>query len=241
MRIKLPILRDTQAGFNRNLTTAEIIGQLWWALSKTPLITNVVLMGMGEPLLNYSAVVAALDLMLDDCAYGLSKYRVTVSTAGLVPAMERLRQDSPVSLAVSLHAPNNSLRSELVPLNNKYPLEVLMPVCRDYFPVGSKQNVLFEYVMLAGVNDQIEHANQLVDLVKDIRCKINLIPFNAFPGSKYRRSDPQAINDFQNYLMDREIPVWVRRTRGEDVDGACGQLSGKFKDRTGRKKPHVLK
>lgn len=230
-----------QAGFNRNLTTAEIIGQLWWALSKTPLITNVVLMGMGEPLLNYSAVVAALDLMLDDCAYGLSKYRVTVSTAGLVPAMERLRQDSPVSLAVSLHAPNNSLRSELVPLNNKYPLEVLMPVCRDYFPVGSKQNVLFEYVMLAGVNDQIEHANQLVDLVKDIRCKINLIPFNAFPGSKYRRSDPQAINDFQNYLMDREIPVWVRRTRGEDVDGACGQLSGKFKDRTGRKKPHVLK
>lgn len=224
-----------QAGFNRNLTTAEIIGQLWWAMSRVPKITNVVMMGMGEPLLNYDAVLAALDLMLDNCAYGLSKYRVTVSTAGLAPAMERLRQESPVSLAVSLHAPNNALRSQLVPLNKKYPLEVLIPICRDYFPSRSKQTVLFEYVMLAGVNDQLEHARELANLLKDVRCKVNLIPFNPFRGTSYRCSDSQTIAVFQAYLISAGIPTWVRRTRGEDIDGACGQLSGQFTDRTGRK------
>jgi 23S rRNA (adenine2503-C2)-methyltransferase len=229
-----------QAGFNRNLTTAEIIGQLWWAWSRVPKITNVVMMGMGEPLLNYEAVISALDLMLDDCAYGLSKYRVTVSTAGLVPAMERLRRDSPVSLAVSLHAPNNALRSQLVPLNKKYPLEVLMPVCREYFPPRSKQTVLFEYVMLAGVNDQPEHARELAQLLSGMRCKVNLIPFNPFPGTIYQCSDAQTIAEFQNYLIRSGIPAWVRRTRGDDIDGACGQLAGQFTDRTGRKKPHAL-
>lgn len=229
-----------QSGFNRNLTTAEIIGQLWWALSRVPKITNVVMMGMGEPLLNYEAVTAALDLMLDDCAYGLSKYRVTVSTAGVVPAIERLRQDSPVSLAVSLHAPNNALRSQLVPLNKKYPLEVLMPVCRDYFPKRSKQAVLFEYVMLAGVNDHLDQASELVSLLAGMHCKINLIPFNSFAGTPYLCSAPQVIAAFQAHLMAAGIPVWVRRTRGDDIEGACGQLAGRFKDRTGRKKVRIL-
>lgn len=225
-----------QAGFNRNLTTAEIIGQLWWATAKVPEITNVVLMGMGEPLLNYSAVLPALDLMLDHYAYGLSKYRVTLSTAGLVPAMQRLREDSTVSLAVSLHAPNNALRSQLVPLNKKYPLEALMPVCRSYYPEKSKQCVLFEYVMLAGVNDQMEHAKELVDLLAGMRCKVNLIPFNPYKGASYACSSAEAIADFQNYLMEADISTWVRRTRGDEIDGACGQLAGKFADRTGRAK-----
>lgn len=224
-----------QAGFNRNLTTAEIIGQLWWARSQVSEITNVVFMGMGEPLLNYEAVLSALDLILDDCGYGLSKYRVTVSTAGLVPAMKQLRQDSPVSLAVSLHAPNNELRSQLVPLNKKYPLEILMAVCRDYFPPNSKQKVLFEYVMLAGINDQPEHARQLINLISDIRCKVNLIPFNSFPGTLYRCSDMATIEAFQNDLITADIPTWIRRTRGSEVAGACGQLAGDFFDRVRRK------
>jgi 23S rRNA (adenine2503-C2)-methyltransferase len=223
-----------KAGFNRNLTTAEIIAQLWWASSRDFEITNVVMMGMGEPLLNYESVVEALDLMLDDYAYGLSKYKVTVSTAGMIPAMQRLRQDSPVSLAVSLHAPNNALRSQLVPLNKKYPLEVLMPVCRDYFPKRSKQCVLFEYVMLAGVNDQTEHAKELAALLKDMRCKVNLIPFNSFKGARYTCSSAQAITDFQNRLIAAGIPTWVRRIRGDKIEGACGQLAGQFTDRTGR-------
>lgn len=230
-----------QAGFNRNLTTAEIIGQLWWGMQKTSGITNVVMMGMGEPLLNYSALLPALDLMLDDCAYGLSKYKVTVSTAGLVPAIQRLSQDSPVSLAVSLHAPNNDLRTQLVPLNKKYPLEILMPVCREYFPLRSKQKVLFEYVMLENINDQLSHARELAELLKSIRCKVNLIPFNPFPGTSYRCSSPEVINDFQKFLIDAGIPTWVRRTRGKDIDGACGQLEGQFNDRTGRKNRTILK
>lgn len=223
-----------QAGFNRNLTTAEIIGQLWWALAYVPKITNVVMMGMGEPLLNYDAVLSALDLMLDDCAYGLSKYRVTVSTAGLVPAMLRLQKDSPVSLAVSLHAPNNALRSQLVPLNKKYPLEVLLPVCREYFPEHSKQTILFEYVMLAGVNDQPEHCQELAELLTDMRCKVNLIPFNAYAGTEFQCSDVATIAAFQAHLIDAGIPTWVRRTRGEQIKGACGQLAGEFQDRTRR-------
>ncbi len=213
-----------QAGFNRNLSLDEIIGQVWWASFRlgqisdqeqaSLIIKNVVMMGMGEPLLNYSAVVAAMELMLDDFAYGLSKYRVTLSTAGLVPAMQRLRQESPVSLAVSLHAPNNTLRSQLVPLNKKYPLEVLMPICRDYFPETSKQKILFEYVMLAQVNDQKGHAQELANLLQGIRCKVNLIPFNPFPGSQFNCSHSDSIEYFQEYLTSQGIPTWVRRTRG---------------------------
>jgi 23S rRNA (adenine2503-C2)-methyltransferase len=229
-----------QAGFNRNLTTAEIIGQLRWALSRIPKVTNVVMMGMGEPLMNEQALLPALDLMLDDCAYGLSKYRVTVSTAGLVPAMERLRQNSPVSLAVSLHAPNNALRSTLVPLNKKYPLEKLMPVCRTYFPPQSKQTILFEYVMLAGINDQPAQAQELVELLNGLRCKVNLIPFNPYPGTCYHCSEPPVVAAFQRDLMQAGIPTWVRRTRGDDIAGACGQLAGQFSDRTGRKKASVI-
>ncbi len=229
-----------QSGFNRNLTTDEIIGQLWWAAARVPKITNVVMMGMGEPLLNYGPVVSALNLMLDHCAYGLSKYRVTVSTAGLVPAMQKLRIDSPVSLAVSLHAPNNDLRSQLIPLNKKYPLEQLIPVCREYYPAHSKQTVLFEYVMLAEINDSLSHARQLVELVSDIRCKVNLIPFNPFPGAAYQCSSPEAIASFQGHLMSSGIQTWVRRTRGDDIEGACGQLAGRFKDRTGRKKSPII-
>ncbi|MBS0350860.1 MAG: 23S rRNA (adenine(2503)-C(2))-methyltransferase RlmN, partial [Proteobacteria bacterium] len=190
-----------QAGFNRNLTTAEIIGQLWWAWSRVPKISNVVMMGMGEPLLNYEAVIEALNLMMDHCAYGLSKYRVTVSTAGLAPAMKKLRQDSPVSLAVSLHAPNNALRSQLVPLNKKYPLEELLPICRDYFPSTSKQVVLFEYVLLSGVNDNLSHAKELAELLEGIRCKVNLIPFNSFPGAGYTCPSDQQVTEFQEFLI----------------------------------------
>lgn len=231
-----------QSGFNRNLSTAEIIGQLWWATARVPKITNVVMMGMGEPLLNYEAVISALNLMLDPCAYGLSKYRVTVSTAGLVPAMEKLRLDSPVSLAVSLHAPNNTLRSELVPLNKKYPLEKLIPVCREYYPAHAKQAILFEYVMLSGVNDSLAQAQELVELISAIPCKVNLIPFNPFPGTSYQCSNPESISAFQNYLISAGIPTWIRRTRGDDIEGACGQLAGRFKDRTGRssKSSHYL-
>ncbi len=218
-----------KAGFNRNLTTAEIIGQVAWAVGRVS-ITNVVLMGMGEPLLNYQAVLPALDLMLDVGAYGFSKYRVTLSTSGLVPALQQLQQDSPVSLAVSLHAPNNGLRDQLVPLNKRFPLEILMPLCRDYFPAQSKQKVLFEYVMLAGVNDQLSHAEELSILLKNFRCKVNLIPFNPFPGSDYTCSAPETIDKFQAYLIDKNIPTWVRRRRGHDIAAACGQLAGKIQN-----------
>lgn len=218
-----------KAGFNRNLTTAEIIGQVAWA-SKHVSITNIVLMGMGEPLLNYQAVLAALDLMLDVGAYSFSKYRVTLSTSGLVPALQQLQHESPVSLAVSLHAPNNALRDQLVPLNKKFPLEILMPLCRDYYPPQSKQQVLFEYVMLAGVNDQLSHAEELSMLLKNFRCKVNLIPFNPFLGSGYTCSDPANIDKFQKYLIRKNIPTWVRRRRGIDIDAACGQLAGKIKN-----------
>ncbi len=233
-----------KAGFNRNLTTAEIIGQIAWAkkrladlADRVPLpITNVVLMGMGEPLLNYKAVLPALDLMLDVCAYGLSKYRVTLSTSGLVPALRELRQDSPISVAISLHAPNNQLRDQLVPLNKKFPLEVLMPVCRDYYPLHSKQKILFEYVMLAGINDQLSHAEELSELLKSIHCKVNLIPFNPFSGSSYHCSDPATIKSFQEYLIQKKIPTWVRRKRGDDIDAACGQLAGKIKNLVGARR-----
>jgi 23S rRNA (adenine2503-C2)-methyltransferase len=226
-------------GFNRNLSLAEIIGQVFmerYLLASKPhyKITNVVMMGMGEPLFNYSAVVSAMHLMMDDHAYGLSKYRVTLSTAGVVPAMKQLREESPVSLAVSLHAPNDDLRRVLVPLNKKYPLQELIPVCRDYYPADSHRVVTFEYVMLDQVNDGLAEAEQLVRLLRNVPCKLNLIPFNPFPGTTYQCSRPAAIERFQNYLIAAGFNTRVRRTRGDDISGACGQLAGQIMDRTGR-------
>ncbi len=236
-------------GFSRNLTTAEIIGQLWMAEHEmrapalpgaaagdadAPVraISNVVLMGMGEPLQNYEAVLPALRLMLDDDAYGLSRRRVTVSTSGMVPMMDRLARDCPVALAVSLHAPNDALRSELVPLNRKYPLAELLGACRRYLKHSPRDFLTFEYVMLAGINDTDVHARELLRRVADISCKFNLIPFNPFPGSKLRRSDPQRVRDFAAILSEGGIVTTVRRTRGDDIDAACGQLAGEVRDRT---------
>jgi 23S rRNA (adenine2503-C2)-methyltransferase len=228
-------------GFNRNLTVAEIIGQLWWAnksLGRDPkgerVISNVVLMGMGEPLLNFDNVVTALRIMLDDHAYGLSRRRVTVSTSGIVPAMERLREQCPVALAVSLHAPNDALRDVLVPINRKYPLAELMAACRRYVVDAPRDFITFEYVMLDGVNDTPAHAHELVELVRDVPCKFNLIPFNPFPDSGYGRSKRDAIRHFRDILMEAGLVVTTRKTRGDDIDAACGQLVGKVQDRTKR-------
>lgn len=225
-------------GFNRNLSLAEIIGQLFLAREKLRgteyEITNIVMMGMGEPLLNYQPVIGAMDLMMHDLAYGLSKYRVTLSTSGVVPMMLQLKKDSVASLAVSLHAPTNELREQLVPINKKYPLEVLMPVCRDYFPKDSKRCIVFEYVMLKEVNDSLTHAKQLIRLLDNMSCKVNLIPFNPFPGTNYVSSDYEAVIAFQDRLTKAGVKTWVRKTRGEDIDAACGQLAGDFQDRTGR-------
>jgi len=220
-------------GFNRDLTTAEIIGQVWIAARENH-ITNIVLMGMGEPLLNFDNVVVALDIMLDDYAYGLSKRRVTLSTSGVIPEMLKLRERSPVALAVSLHAPTDELRNLLVPLNKKYPLKRLMQTCEDYFPKDSRRRVTFEYVMLKNINDQPEHVDALIKLVRHVPCKINLIPFNPFPFTPYQRSDDQVIDAFRDRLMAKGIQTNTRRTRGQDVDGACGQLAGKVNDRTKR-------
>jgi 23S rRNA (adenine2503-C2)-methyltransferase len=222
-------------GFNRNLSVAEIIGQLWVAVQRFK-VTNVVMMGMGEPLLNYDPVVAALDWMLSDHGYGLSKYRVTVSTSGVLPQMARLKKDLPVSLAVSLHAATNDLRDQLVPLNKKYPLEKLIAACRDYFPKEGKQSIMFEYVMLAGVNDSLQHAKALTRLLNGFSCKINLIPFNPFAGTFYQTSTDEVIEAFHGHLVNSGFNTRVRRTRGEDVAAACGQLAGDFDDRTGRHK-----
>lgn len=230
-------------GFNRNLTTAEIIGQLWIAvrsLSKKcglhdHAITNVVMMGMGEPLLNFDNVVAAMDIMLDDYAYGLSKRRVTLSTAGVVPAMRRLREVSDVALAVSLHAPNDELRNKLVPLNKKYPLKDLMAVCKAYFNKESRRSVTMEYVMLAGVNDTHAHALELIHLLKGIRSKVNLIPFNSFPHTDYMRSDSATIDAFRTTLLNAGINCITRKTRGDKINAACGQLAGDIFDKTRRR------
>ncbi|MHB1678204.1 MAG: 23S rRNA (adenine(2503)-C(2))-methyltransferase RlmN [Sulfuriferula sp.] len=228
-------------GFNRNLSVAEIIGQLWWAnhaLGRNPkgerIITNVVMMGMGEPLANYANVVTALHLMLDDHAYGLSRRRVTVSTSGLVPAMDRLREDCPVALAVSLHAPNDKIRDEIVPINRKYPLNELMAACQRYLEKAPRDFVTFEYVMLDGINDRPEHARQLITLVQDVPCKFNLIPFNPFPNSGYQRSRPETIQRFRDILIQAGHIVTIRKTRGDDIDAACGQLAGKVQDKTQR-------
>lgn len=231
-----------RSGFNRNLTTAEIVGQLWLAnqslLHDHPKgergISNVVLMGMGEPLLNMKAVVPALNLMVDDLAFGLSKRHVTVSTSGVVPKMDRLREQVDVSLAVSLHAPNDELRDELVPLNRSHPIADLMAACRRWVDATRRRHVMFEYVMLADVNDQPKHARQLASLVGDLPCKVNLIPFNPFDGAGYRRSSQEAIDRFQRILMERGIFTITRRTRGEDIDAACGQLAGEVEDRSKR-------
>jgi len=228
-------------GFNRNLTTAEIIGQLWWAnhaLGRASdgnwQISNVVLMGMGEPLLNFDNTVSALRLMLDDHAYGLSRRRVTVSTSGIVPAMDRLRDECPVALAVSLHAPNDQLRNVLVPVNSKYPLKELLAACRRYLEKAPRDFITFEYVMLDGVNDSVQQAHELVRLVRDVPCKFNLIPFNPFPQTHYRRSSPEAIRRFRDVLMQADIVVTTRKTRGDDIAAACGQLAGQVQDRTRR-------
>lgn len=230
-------------GFSRNLTTAEIIGQVWLAvrhLSKTrPVhdhtVTNVVLMGMGEPLLNLEAVLPALNIMLDDFGYGLSKRRVTLSTSGVVPMMQELAKVSDVALAVSLHAPNDTLRNQLVPLNKKYPLAELIAVCRDFFPAGSRRVVTMEYVMLAGVNDSPQHAKELIRLLQNVPAKVNLIPFNPFPQTSYQCSSLAVINQFRDQLMAAGINTITRKTRGDDIDAACGQLVGQFKDKTKRR------
>ena len=229
-------------GFNRNLTVAEIIGQLWWAnraLGATPrgerLISNVVMMGMGEPLANFDNVVSAMKIMLDDYGYGLSRRRVTLSTAGMVPAIDRLAEQLPVALAVSLHAPDDDLRDRLVPINKKYPLKELMAACKRYIKVAPRDFVTFEYVMLDGVNDSVEQAKQLVTLVKGVSCKFNLIPFNAFPDSGFERSSTERIGAFRDVLMQAGLVTTTRKTRGDDIDGACGQLAGQVQDRTQRK------
>ncbi|RRD90369.1 23S rRNA (adenine(2503)-C(2))-methyltransferase RlmN [Conchiformibius steedae] len=228
-------------GFNRNLSAAEIIGQLWWAnkaLGVTPknerVISNVVMMGMGEPLANYDNVVTALSIMLDDHGYGLSRRRVTVSTSGMVPQMDRLKEDMPVALAVSLHASNDAVRDEIVPLNKKYPLKTLMAACNRYLEKAPRDFVTFEYVMLDGVNDRLQHARELVDLVKDTPCKFNLIPFNPFPNSGYQRSKREQIHAFRDILAEAGLVTTVRKTRGDDIDAACGQLAGQVQDKTKR-------
>ena len=234
-------------GFNRNLSVAEIIGQLWYAhhslrsvdnrilgASSDRPVTNVVMMGMGEPLANFDNVVTALGIMLDDHAYGLSRRRVTVSTSGIVPAMDRLAERCPVALAVSLHAPNDALRDVLVPINKKYPLKELMAACQRYLVHAPRDFITFEYVMLAGVNDQPEHARQLIDLTCDVPCKFNLIPFNPFPDSGYQKPGVDSLRVFRHILQEAGLVVTTRKTRGDDIDAACGQLAGQVADKSGR-------
>ena len=249
-------------GFNRNLTAGEIAGQLWWAkkalgdfrapgsdaqrrtgeadFSAERIVSNVVLMGMGEPLANYDNTVTALRLMLDDNAYGLSRRRVTVSTSGIVPAMDRLGEDCPAALAISLHAPNDALRDALVPINRKYPLAELMAACKRYLEKSPRDFVTFEYVMLDGVNDSEEHARELVRLTRDVPCKFNLIPFNPFPGSEFKRSSAARIRRFVEILMQAHIVTTTRKTRGDDIDAACGQLAGQVRDRTQRRTKRTI-
>jgi len=236
-------------GFNRNLTVAEIIGQLWiaeFALRQSKgieagpkgerQITNVVMMGMGEPLLNFEPTVTALKIMLDDNAYGLSRRRVTLSTSGVVPMIDRLAQECPVAMAVSLHASNDTLRDTLVPLNKKYPLSELMAACLRYLPYAPRDFITFEYCMLDGVNDTDQHAKELIALVRHgetlVPCKFNLIPFNPFPESGLLRSKSPRIKAFSRILMDAGIVTTIRKTRGDDIDAACGQLAGEVLDRT---------
>ena len=226
-------------GFNRNLTTAEIIAQVIIAKrylnDKDKRISNVVFMGMGEPLLNEQAVYSACDLLLDDLAFGLSRRKVTISTSGVVPALLRMADRTPVSLAVSLHAPNNTLRDKLVPINQKYPIQELLVACKKYLQAGvQERHILFEYVMLNGVNDSVAQARELALLLKGLSAKVNLIPFNSFPETQYKTSKKVKITAFQDVLFDSGIRTTTRRTRGEEIDGACGQLVGKVVDKTKR-------
>ncbi|MDR1854047.1 MAG: 23S rRNA (adenine(2503)-C(2))-methyltransferase RlmN [Azoarcus sp.] len=237
-------------GFNRNLSVGEIVGQLWLAnkllgaaagkadgeedKDNGRVVSNVVMMGMGEPLANFDNVVAALRVMLDDHAYGLSRRRVTVSTAGVVPGIDRLREECPVALAVSLHAPDDELRDRLVPLNRKYPLRDLMAACRRYLDRAPRDFVTFEYVMLDGVNDAPAQARALVALTREVPCKFNLIPFNPFPRAPLRRSSPERVRRFAGVLLEAGIVTTTRKTRGDDVAAACGQLAGQVKDKTRR-------
>src|SRR5215470_13558003 len=230
-------------GFNRNLSTGEIIGQLWLAnraLGAIPggerVISNVVLMGMGEPLLNFDATVAALKLMLDVDAYGLSRRRVTLSTSGIVPMIDRLREECPVALAVSLHAPNDALRDRLMPINRQYPLAELLAACERYLERAPRDFITFEYVMLDGVNDGEAQARELIGLVSRIPCKVNLIPFNPFPNSGFVRSPRPTIERFSELLNASGIVTTTRKTRGDDIAAACGQLAGQIHDRTRRTK-----
>jgi 23S rRNA (adenine2503-C2)-methyltransferase len=240
-------------GFNRNLSTGEIIGQLWhanrallatgvnapWVEQGRHPVTNVVMMGMGEPLANFDHVVAALRLMLDANAYGLSRRRVTLSTAGLVPAIDRLREECPVALAVSLHAPNDALRDALVPINRKYPLRELLAACRRYIERAPRDFVTFEYVMLDGINDAPEQARELLELVREVPCKFNLIPFNPFPQTEFAQSPRSRIVAFQSILQEGGLVATVRTTRGADIDAACGQLAGQVQDKTKRRLRHI--
>jgi len=222
-------------GYNRNLSAGEIIAQLWVAVHRMDKrVTNVVFMGMGEPLANFDPVVTAMNSMQDDLAYMLSKYRVTLSTSGIVPALKRLRELTDVSLAVSLHAPSNELRDQLVPINRKYPLEELIPACRDFIRGDKRRKITWEYVMLDGVNDTDAHAKSLIRLLEGTPSKLNLIPFNPFPGTEYRSSSPQRIEAFRQRMMKAGIMAMTRKTRGDDIDAACGQLVGRVKDRSRR-------
>jgi 23S rRNA (adenine2503-C2)-methyltransferase len=230
-----------QQGFNRNLSVGEIIGQLWVAnraLGCLPReqrqITNVVMMGMGEPLLNFDNVVKAMSLMLDDEAYGLSKRRVTLSTSGVIPALDRLKQVIDVSLAVSLHATDDALRDKLVPINRKYPIAELMAACKRYLGDDARRRITFEYVMLDGINDSDAQARALVKLLRDVPSKINLIPFNPFPNTVYRCSPQARIDAFRDILIQHGMTTITRRTRGNDIEAACGQLAGQVMDRTKR-------
>lgn len=248
--VACPFCSTGYQGFNRNLTTAEIIAQLWYARAELlknqaaartdgqalvePLrvISNVVMMGMGEPLLNYRELLPALKLMVEDNAYGLSRRRVTVSTSGVVPMMDRLAEDCPVALAVSLHAPNDELRDRLVPLNKKYPLRELIAACNRYLAHAPRDFVTFEYIMLDGVNDTDQHADELIDIAKEVRCKLNLIPFNPFPQSGLKRSSNNRVRAFAERLQSAGVITTTRKTRGDDIDAACGQLAGDVKDRS---------
>jgi 23S rRNA (adenine2503-C2)-methyltransferase len=224
-------------GFNRNLSTAEIVGQLWLAnrlLGGERPVTNVVLMGMGEPLLNLDNVIPALRLMLDDNAYGLSRRRVTVSTSGVIPGMDRLRDECPVALAVSLHAPNDALRDRLVPVNRKYPIRELLKACKRYLEKAPRDFITFEYVMLDGVNDSDAQAEELAGIAARVSCKFNLIPFNPFPQTEFLRSTPERIRRFAEILQRKGVTVTTRKTRGDAIDAACGQLAGEVADRTRR-------
>lgn len=235
-------------GFQRDLSAAEIIGQVWLAVKsfdgfpapKKRVVTNVVMMGMGEPLLNFDNVVAAMDLMMDDFSYGISKRRVTLSTSGVVPALDRLGDVTDVSLAVSLHAPNDELRNQLVPINRRYPIAELLAACRRYWAKQSDTHrvTTIEYTLIAGVNDQPEHAHQLAELLRDFPCKINLIPFNPFNLSDYRRPGKRAVARFWQILSDANFITTIRSTRGDDIDAACGQLVGQVEDRTRRSERH---